>query len=139
PIELGRMYARPTSGVALQVLQNDPSGYEMEITLPPGIGRPEPHRHLDFEQEFTVVEGTADVIVDGETRSLVAGEKALIPRGAPHFDAFATGDANAVVRNRLWPRPPFISALAETIVANLVDGRLDGTALPTLHVAVLLH
>jgi quercetin dioxygenase-like cupin family protein len=138
-IELGRTYAHPTNGVALRVLRDDAECMELESVLPPGTGRIEAHRHLDFDQEFTVVEGTADVVVDGITHSLSPGDSVQVPRGAPHLDAFATGAATLVVRNRIQPRPPFISALVETVAANLVDGRLDGTALPVLHVAVLLR
>lgn len=63
----------------------------------------------------------------------------LVQRGVAHVDPSGVSDAPAVVRNRLWPRPKFIEAYVETVLANLVDGRIDGSALPPLHVAVILQ
>lgn len=52
-------------------------------TLPPGDGPP-PHKHDDFDEAFTVVEGAVDILCDGTWRTLTEGETVFLPRGAVH-------------------------------------------------------
>jgi quercetin dioxygenase-like cupin family protein len=49
----------------------------------PNQGGPPPHRH-DFEETFHVLEGTLEVTVRGETRTIGAGETANVPANALH-------------------------------------------------------
>ncbi len=139
-IELGKTYRHPRNGREVRVLRNDPEVYEMELTLPPGLGSARPHMHLDFEQMFTVVEGRAQASIGRETRTFAAGDEMQVPRGETHVDVWNPGPDPAVVRNRLWPNPPFIRAFAETVLTHLCDGRLsDRGELPALQMAVIQH
>lgn len=52
-------------------------------SMAPGDGPP-PHKHDDFDEAFTAIEGTVDVLVDGEWRSLNEGDSVLVPRGEVH-------------------------------------------------------
>ncbi|MEP5612088.1 MAG: cupin domain-containing protein [Cyclobacteriaceae bacterium] len=47
-------------------------------------GSPLPEHSHHHEQVATVVEGTYELTVDGETRKLQAGEIAVIPSNVPH-------------------------------------------------------
>ena len=64
----------------------------IDMHVPPG-GGPPPHRH-DFEEMFTVLEGSITLTFRGETTVAHAGETVNIPANAPH--AFRnTGDVAA--------------------------------------------
>jgi quercetin dioxygenase-like cupin family protein len=54
----------------------------IDMHVPPG-GGPPPHRH-DFEEMFTVLEGTVTLTVRGETTVARAGETVNVPANAPH-------------------------------------------------------
>ena len=56
----------------------------MEFTLPPGSVAPPPHVHPTPEEEFKVVEGELDLMVDGDWRTLAVGESAAIVPGTLH-------------------------------------------------------
>lgn len=54
----------------------------IDMHVPPG-GGPPPHRH-DFEEMFTVLEGTLTLTFRGETLTAHAGETINVPANAPH-------------------------------------------------------
>ena len=54
----------------------------IDMFIPPG-GGPPPHRH-DFEESFTLLEGTIEAIFRGQKIVLQAGETLHIPANAPH-------------------------------------------------------
>src|SRR5258707_3294710 len=56
----------------------------MDFTLPPGSVAPPPHVHPTPEEEFEVVEGALDLMVDGKWRTLNAGESAAVGPGTLH-------------------------------------------------------
>jgi quercetin dioxygenase-like cupin family protein len=57
---------------------------EMEWTLPPGAFAPPRHRHPTQVEEYEVLEGELEVMVDGEWSTLSAGESASVPVNADH-------------------------------------------------------
>jgi quercetin dioxygenase-like cupin family protein len=75
---------------------------EMEFVLPSGCVPPPPHIHPQQTEEYEVLEGRFDVIVDGVWRTLTAGESASVPIGALHTFRNRSGE---VVRVRNWHRP----------------------------------
>jgi mannose-6-phosphate isomerase-like protein (cupin superfamily) len=75
---------------------------EMEFVLPSGCIAPPPHVHPHQVEEYKVLEGSFDVLVDGARRTLGAGESASVPQGALHTFRNRSG---AVVRVRNWHRP----------------------------------
>jgi quercetin dioxygenase-like cupin family protein len=56
----------------------------MDFTLPPGSVAPPPHVHPTPAEEFEVVEGSLDLVIDGEWRTLNVGESASVSPGALH-------------------------------------------------------
>ena len=139
-VELDRTYRHPRNGAEVIVRRNDADGYVFEAALPPQVGRARAHVHLDFEQDFHIDEGVAQLSVDGKEREVVAGETVHVPRETRHVDPWNAGPGRLVFRNAITPNPPFIRAYGETIIARLVDGRLgDAGELAPLHLAVVLH
>lgn len=57
---------------------------EMELTLPPGAFAPPPHRHPAQEEEYKVLEGAFEVMVDGDWRRVETGESASVPVDTDH-------------------------------------------------------
>jgi quercetin dioxygenase-like cupin family protein len=75
---------------------------EMEFVLPPGCVPPPPHIHRQQVEEYEVVEGEFDLIVDGRWQTLGPGGVASVPVGALHTFRNRSG---RVVRVRNWHRP----------------------------------
>ena len=139
-VELNRTYRHPRNGAEATIRRNDPDGYVFEAALPPKVGRARGHVHLDFEQDFHVVEGVARLSVNGEDLEARAGETVHVPRGTKHVDPWNAGPDRLVFRNAIAPNPPFIPAYGGTVIARLADGRLgDAGELAPLHLAVVLH
>jgi len=100
---------------------------EMEFVLPSGCVSPPPHIHPRQTEEYEVLEGRFDVIVDGVWRTLTAGESASVPIGALHTFRNRSGE---VVRVRNWHRPAmrfedFIERTCQTLRAAGVKRRRD--------------
>ena len=57
---------------------------EMEFTLPANAFAPPPHRHPTQTESYEVLEGSFEVMVDGEWQRLGVGESAEVPVGANH-------------------------------------------------------
>jgi len=82
--------------------ETDGESVEMEFVLPSGCVPPPPHIHPRQVEEYEVLEGRFDVVVDGDWRTLAPGESATVPIGALHTFRNRSGD---VVRVRNWHRP----------------------------------
>jgi quercetin dioxygenase-like cupin family protein len=75
---------------------------EMEFVLPPGCLPPPPHVHPSQVEEYEVLEGRFDVMVDGEWKTFDPGQKASVPVGVLHTFRNKSGET---VRVRNWHRP----------------------------------
>jgi mannose-6-phosphate isomerase-like protein (cupin superfamily) len=75
---------------------------EMEFVLPPGCVSPPAHVHPQQVEEYDVLEGSFDVMVDGRWQTLGPGESASVPTGTLHTFRNRSG---ALVRVRNWHRP----------------------------------
>jgi quercetin dioxygenase-like cupin family protein len=100
---------------------------EMEFVLPSGCVPPPPHVHRHQVEEYEVLEGAFDVVIDGEWRTLSRGEFAQVPVGALHTFRNRSG---GLVRVRNWHRPAmrfeeFIQRTSETLAAASVTRPRD--------------
>jgi mannose-6-phosphate isomerase-like protein (cupin superfamily) len=82
--------------------ETDGEYVEMEFVLPSGCVPPPVHVHPRQVEEYEVIEGSFEVVVDGTWRLLRHGESASVPQGALHTFRNRSG---AVVRVRNWHRP----------------------------------
>jgi mannose-6-phosphate isomerase-like protein (cupin superfamily) len=64
----------------------DTSGefFETINVVDPGMGGPPLHVHPTAEESYQVLEGTLDVCIDGEWRTVTAGAPLVVPAGTPH-------------------------------------------------------
>jgi mannose-6-phosphate isomerase-like protein (cupin superfamily) len=75
---------------------------EMEFTLPSGSVSPPPHVHIGLTEEYEVIEGNFDVMVDSEWTALTPGQSASVPPATLHTFKNRSG---ATVRVRNVHRP----------------------------------
>jgi mannose-6-phosphate isomerase-like protein (cupin superfamily) len=74
-------------GEYLVVRSNEETGgefVEMEWTLPPGAFAPPVHRHPIQVEEYEVLEGSFEVMVDGTWSTLGTGEAVSVPVNTDH-------------------------------------------------------
>jgi quercetin dioxygenase-like cupin family protein len=100
---------------------------EIELELPSGCSPPPPHIHPQQVEEYEVLEGNFDVMVDGQWRTLSPGERASVPRGALHTFRNRSG---SLARVRNWHRPAlrfedFGAAMYGTLQAAGIKRRRD--------------
>jgi quercetin dioxygenase-like cupin family protein len=100
---------------------------EMDFVLPAGCVPPPPHVHRQQVEEYEVLEGQFDVVVDGQWTTLGPGEIASVPVGALHTFQNRSG---AAVRVRNWHRPAmrfedFIERTSTTLKAAGITRKRD--------------
>ena len=100
---------------------------EMEFILPGDCVAPPPHVHPHQVEEYEVIEGRLDVMVDGEWSSIGPGEKASVPVGALHTFRNPTGGE---IHLRNWHRPAmrfeeFIGATCANLERSGIKGGRD--------------
>jgi quercetin dioxygenase-like cupin family protein len=98
---------------------SDGAFVEMEFMLPSGCVPPPPHVHRDGVEEYEVLEGSFEVVIDGTWRTLGVGDFASVPVGALHTFRNRSG---APVRVRNFHRPAmgfedFIAAMYDALRA----------------------
>jgi hypothetical protein len=86
------------TGERITFLQDDPLVMENEV--PAGDGLRREHLHPAQTEAFEVVSGSYTLVVDGDQRTLSAGESAEVPAGCVHC---GWTDDGAVVRITFTP------------------------------------
>jgi quercetin dioxygenase-like cupin family protein len=79
---------------------------EMVFTLPSGAVAPPPHVHPTPVEEYEVLNGSLDVMIGGNWRTLIAGDSASVPVGVVHTFKNRSG-ADVRVRNVHRPAARF--------------------------------
>jgi mannose-6-phosphate isomerase-like protein (cupin superfamily) len=107
--------------------ETDGEYVEMEFALPAGSFAPPAHVHPGQVEEYEVIEGRFDVMVDGEWSSLGPGESASVPLAALHT---FKNRSKGTIRVKNWHRPAksfedFIESAAGALEAAGVKGARD--------------
>ena len=100
---------------------------EMEFILPSGCVPPPPHVHPHQIEEYEVLAGRFDLVVDGRWRTLGPGESAEVAVGALHTFRNRSGEP-VRVRNRHRPAmrfEEFIERTCHTLRAAGVKRKRD--------------
>jgi quercetin dioxygenase-like cupin family protein len=106
---------------------SDGAFVEMEFVLPPGCVPPPPHVHPHQVEDYEVLAGRFDVVVEGRWRTLAPGDSVSVPLGALHTFRNRSGET---VRVRNWHRPAmrfeeFIERTCRTLQAAGVKRKRD--------------
>jgi mannose-6-phosphate isomerase-like protein (cupin superfamily) len=99
---------------------------EFEWIFPAGVFAPPPHLHPSQVEEYEVLEGELDVMVDGSWRTLKEGDSASVPVGVNH----TFRRPKQLVRVRNFHRPAlgfedFIETTSRTLAARGVKRLMD--------------
>jgi quercetin dioxygenase-like cupin family protein len=119
---------------------SDGAVVEMEFVLPPGCVPPPPHVHRQQVEEYEVLEGRLEVMVEGTWRTLQEGDRAAVPAGALHTFRNRSG-GTVRVHNRHRPAmrfEDFIERTSRTLREMGVTRRRD-PRIPMLISAVMLE
>jgi mannose-6-phosphate isomerase-like protein (cupin superfamily) len=111
---------------------------EVDITLPPSPVTPPPHIHPQQQETFTVTDGTLEVLLGSEWRTLQAGESLLISPGSVHTFRNRSGQ-NVAFRNTHEPALGFeqyLERLYWLSAMNRIRGNRDLTS--ALYASLLL-
>jgi quercetin dioxygenase-like cupin family protein len=68
----------------LTLVSSAPDALVVEASFGPGHGAPPAHLHPAQDEHFEVLEGELRASVDGEERTLAAGDTLEVPRGSVH-------------------------------------------------------
>lgn len=109
------------TGATLEFTETSPGRVVFDRVYAPRTGRAEPHRHLDFTQNWEALEGRGKIQVDGETRDFVAPELVSLEPGTAHRDPWSE-DGPLTVRGRFEPYPEFIQAYGAAWGHHLREG-----------------
>lgn len=99
----------------------------MNFILPPGAFPPLPHIHPVQTEEFKVVEGPFELMVDGTWRTLETGEKASVPPGVLHTFRNRSGSTKIVHSTHTPPGrfEDFIEQLCNAMEARGIKSGKD--------------
>ena len=110
----------------------------IEVEVAPGGGN-EPHYHKTYDEHFEVLEGALEVLVDGETRTLGPGRKAVAPKNVLHRFRNTTGEPTRFLVT-LRPGHAGFEKAIKVAYGLASDGRAraDGTPKNLYHLAILV-
>jgi len=109
--EKHQQFASKEEGMQLSIKKLDAEKVFLKVSLEPyAVGPPE-HIHQDFDEFFAVEKGTLSLLINGEKRTLKAGESILIPKGTPH-KPFNETDQTIILNDSSETRPTMPSHFA---------------------------
>lgn len=127
--EVGQRFEMPDGSVYIVRTPAAATGgdyVEMEFVLPADCVAPPPHVHPRQVEEYQVIEGSFDVMVDGEWSTIGPGESASVPIGVTHTFRNPTDETIRVMN---WHRPAvdfekFIEGICDALrMAGIKSGR----------------
>jgi hypothetical protein len=97
----------------------------MRRTLPPGTGKADAHRHLDYAETFVIEEGVATVQVGREVRTLGAGETLRLEHDTAHANPYNESSEPVTFLHSVEPPNPFVRTYVATWLQKLESGDLN--------------
>jgi quercetin dioxygenase-like cupin family protein len=137
----GRRFEYPDGSLYEVVVAAESTGgamSEVQITLPPNSLMPPPHIHPQQQEICTVADGTLEVLVGRQWRTLLVGEEVTIPPGSVHTFRNRSGQ-NVTLRSVHKPAlavQQYLERLYWLSAMNRIRGRRDLTS--ALYRALLL-
>lgn len=140
-LECGDTFSSP-SGSGFTVIDGPADNGRARIVfdrvMPAAKGKADPHIHLDCDQHYEILSGSATIELSGGARTIAAGETIDVPRGTPHRDPYNNTTSEIRFRVTIEPCPPFIDAFARALAEGYQSGGLNAQdELPVLKILVL--
>ncbi len=111
-----------TASESLRIVSSTPEAVVVEATYGPGGSPPPKHLHPSQDEHFEVLEGELHTRVDGNSRTVKAGETIDIPRTAVH-QMWNPGDATARVT---WTTSPGLRTEEWFRAVDAANRKADG-------------
>ena len=112
----GEQFAMPDGSIYIvrrPAAESDGAFVEMDFVLPHGCVPPPPHVHPHQVEDYEVLEGRLEVVIDGQWRALAPGDQASVPVGVLHTFRNHSGET-VRVRNRHTPAMRFEEFIERT-------------------------
>jgi mannose-6-phosphate isomerase-like protein (cupin superfamily) len=110
----GRSWTNPRTGAWLTWLPEGEDGV-IERVMKPRTGKTDAHVHLDFDESYEVVSGTATLERAGRRQTAGPGERVEVPRGTAHRNPFNETGEDLRLRHRVSPGGPFVEAFVSAL------------------------
>ncbi|HEY5948523.1 MAG TPA: cupin domain-containing protein [Kofleriaceae bacterium] len=128
-----RTFSNPVTGdtATLIEMSKETSGVRSvaEIEVKPGGGVPM-HQHADHDELIEVATGEVEVIMNGKTRRLGAGERIFIERGVTHLWRNPSPDRGLTMRATMTPGHPDFERFLRVYYGLGRDGELGKNKMP---------
>ena len=124
PIQ-GQIATNPINGDSYEFLETAKDSNGQRVTLKATIkskGQLVPkHYHVFQDETFEVISGQLTIFLDGQTKTLLAGEKITLPKNTPH-NHFNNEDIAVTYIHTVTPALDF-DFLIENLVGLAADGK----------------
>jgi mannose-6-phosphate isomerase-like protein (cupin superfamily) len=111
-----------------------------ERLMKPGTGRADAHVHLDFDERYEILEGTATVVKEGRELRLSPGDTLEIPRGTRHVNPYNATSEDLRLRHTVSPRTEFADAFVSALAHHMENGTVNEQGeFPDLQLFATLH
>jgi quercetin dioxygenase-like cupin family protein len=120
----GQEFYNPATGTRITILEDSAERVSMRRTMPPGTGKADAHRHLDYVESFVVEKGTATIRIGKEVRRVAAGATVRLEPDTPHANPYAE-EGEVTFRHSVEPPNAFVRAYIATWLAALERGHLN--------------
>ena len=129
----GEILENPVTGEALRVLESTPSVFKVQYSLRPHGEIAGEHFHPGKEQRITVLSGEMHLRINGAHRVVRAGESALVPAGAHHFQ-WNPCDSEVMAIEEIRPAGR-LHEFFSVLFGLARDGKTDSQGRPSLFLA----
>ena len=134
------MYTNPRTGAWMRPLDSVGGDMSLERLMKPHSGKADAHVHLDFDERYEILEGTATVELAGRPIEAAVGETVEVPRRTPHRNPQNATGEDLRLRQTVSPGSKFaecfISALGHHMEHDTVN---DEGEFPDLQLFVVLR
>jgi mannose-6-phosphate isomerase-like protein (cupin superfamily) len=135
----GRSWTNPRTGAWLTWMPEGDDGV-IERVIKPRTGKADAHVHLDFDETYEILSGTATLEREGRSETAGKGERAEVPRGTPHRNPYNETGEDLRLRHRVSPGGPFADAFVSALGHHTENDTVnDQGEFPDLQLFVVLH
>jgi mannose-6-phosphate isomerase-like protein (cupin superfamily) len=132
-------HENPKTGAWIEPLDAG-SDAAFERLMKPRTGKADAHVHLDFDERYEILEGTATVVREGQEIRLSPGDTLEIPRGTRHVNPHNATSEDLRFRHTASPRTEFADAFVSALAHHMENGTVNEQGeFPDLQLFATLH